>query len=58
MEYGNLNKMREALKNRKDPDTCEHKWDYMVYSTPKGSIFIELCPRCFDTKGTAERFIN
>jgi len=58
MEYGNLEKMREALKNRKDPDTCKHEWDYMVHSTLKGSMFIELCPKCFDTRGTVERFID
>lgn len=58
MEYDNLDKMREAFKNRQDPDTCEHELDYMVHSTPKGSIFIELCSRCFDTRGTVERFIN
>lgn len=58
MEYGNLDKMREALKNRQDPDTCEHDWDYMVHSTRKGSVFIELCPKCFDTRGIIEKFIN
>jgi hypothetical protein len=58
MEYGNLDKMREALKNRQDPDTCEHDWDYMVQALGKGTIFVELCRNCFDTKGTVERFIK
>jgi sulfur relay (sulfurtransferase) complex TusBCD TusD component (DsrE family) len=58
MEYGNLDKMREALKNRQDPDICEHDWDYMVQGLAKGNIFIELCRNCFDTRGTVERFIN
>ena len=58
MEYGNLDKMREVLKNRQDPDTCEHDWDYMVQSMAKGNIFIELCQNCFDTRGVLERFIK
>jgi hypothetical protein len=58
MEYGNLDKMREVLKNRQDPDKCEHDWDYMVQGLAKGNIFIELCRNCFDTRGTVERFIN
>ena len=58
MEYGNLDKMQEALKNRQDPDTCQHDWDYMVRSMAKGNIFIELCSKCFDTRGTIERFLS
>ena len=58
MEYGNLDKMREVLKNRQDPDTCEHDWDYIIQSMAKGNIFIELCQNCFDTRGTLERFIK
>ena len=58
MEYSNLNKMREAFKNRQDPDTCEHDWDYMIQSMARGNFFIELCRNCFDTRGTLERFIN
>jgi hypothetical protein len=58
MEYGNLDKMRETFKNRQDPDTCKHDWDYMVQALAKGTIFVELCRNCFDTRGTVERFIN
>lgn len=58
MEYGNLDKMREAFKTRQDPDTCEHDWDYMVQGMAKGNMFIELCRNCFDTRGTIERFIK
>ena len=58
MEYGNLDKLREALKNRQDPDRCKHDWDYMVQGMAKGNIFIELCRNCFDTRGTIEKFIN
>ena len=54
MKYGNLDKMREALKNRQDSDTCEHDWDYMVQGMAKGNIFIELCRKCFYTKGITE----
>ena len=58
MEYGNLDKMREAFKNRQNPDTCEHDWDYMVSPNKNGNLFIEICPKCFETFGTMERFIN
>jgi sulfur relay (sulfurtransferase) complex TusBCD TusD component (DsrE family) len=58
MEYGNLDKMREAFKNRQDPDNCKHDWDYMVQGMAKGNIFIELCRNCFDTRGTIERFVK
>jgi sulfur relay (sulfurtransferase) complex TusBCD TusD component (DsrE family) len=58
MEYGNLDKMRKAFKNRQDPDACKHDWDYMVQGMAKGNIFIELCRNCFDTRGTVERFIK
>jgi sulfur relay (sulfurtransferase) complex TusBCD TusD component (DsrE family) len=50
--------MRKAFKNRQDPDTCEHDWDYMVQSMARGNVFIELCRNCFDTRGTIERFIK
>lgn len=57
MDYGDLDKMREAWKNRQDPDTCVHEWDYMVVPGANGNMFVELCPLCFDMRGTIERFI-
>jgi len=55
MEYGNLDKMREAWNNRQNPYTCIHEWDYMVLQNPNGgNAFIEICPKCFDTMGTIE----
>jgi len=58
MEYGNLDKMREAWKNRQNPEICTHDWDYMVWPGSKGTIFIELCRMCFDTRGTVERYLD
>lgn len=49
--------MQKNFKNRQNPNICKHEWDYMIYSTEKGNIFIELCKKCFDTKGTIEKFV-
>lgn len=57
MEYGNLDKMREAWNNRQDPDNCIHEWDYMIVPGSGGNMFFEICPLCFDMRGTVERFI-
>jgi sulfur relay (sulfurtransferase) complex TusBCD TusD component (DsrE family) len=48
--------MIESFKNSQNPDTCKHDWDYMVQGMARGNIFIELCKKCFDTRGTIERF--
>jgi len=57
MEYGDLDKMREAWKNRQNPETCTHDWDYMVVPGDNGNMFFEICRLCFDMRGTIERFI-
>lgn len=57
MDYGDLDKMREAWNNRQDPDTCIHEWDYMILPGANGNMFVEICPICFDMRGTVERFI-
>lgn len=57
MDYGNLDKMMNAWKNRQNPETCSHDWDYMVVPKSGGTMFVEICKLCFDMKGTIERFV-
>lgn len=57
MDYGNLDKMMNAWKNRQNPETCSHDWDYMVVPKSGGTMFVEICTLCFDMRGTIERFV-
>jgi hypothetical protein len=51
MEYGNLDKMQESWKNFKDLDTCNHNYDYLIPKIAEPQVFIEICNKCFSTKG-------
>lgn len=51
VEFGNWEKMQEAWKNRQDPQTCKHNYEYFVPFIAGTQVFVEICIKCFDTKG-------
>lgn len=53
-----MDMFKKMYDNLEDPETCEHEYNYAVYSFKNGNMFLEMCPKCFDTMGTIERAVD